>query len=482
LERALAGEEVREAFAASQAELEDQLRERELALLRKDSELRRQERTTLAIAAAALLLLALVGWGFFLSKRRILRRLDRALDELGKAQRSAARHGQELERALQEVGELQDDRLRAARLESIGLMAAGIAHDFNNLLTAFLGNVTLARESLRDRPGQRELLDRAVVAVDQASRLADQLLTLSKGGETRRELVDLAALVREAATFAASGSSAGLRLELADDLWPAEVDPGQISQVLGNLVLNALQATPEAGTVVVSARNLPAADGLPSERGDDPRVEIRVTDSGPGVPEELHERVFDPYFTTKSSGTGLGLTTAKAIVERHQGSVRLESGSEGGASFVVELPATPQHSSEEETSTAGRDLGQLRVLAVEDDPLVRRMYSSVFETIGVEAELAGSGAEALQLYRSAREAGRGFEVVLLDLSLPGGKDGAMVLEDLRRIDAGVRAVVTSGYTHAPEMVDYRRAGFAAALAKPFSIQGVKRALRAALHG
>jgi len=472
---------VREAFVASQAELQRQLGEREVALLRKDVQLQRQQRTLLAVGAGALLLLALVGWGSYLAKRRLLGRLDTALAELQEAHHLATRHAEELEQTLAEVSELQDERLRAARLESIGILATGIAHDFNNILTAFLGNVTMARDALDDRKDVQRLLDNAAVAVDSASRLADQLLAFSKGGEAHREVRDVAALVREAASFAASGSSSELRFELAEDLWPAEVDPGQMAQVIGNLIINAQQAMAEGGTIVVRARNLPGDPAAPEGSGREPRIQVQVSDTGPGVPAEERERIFDPYFTTKDSGTGLGLTTAYAIVERHHGLLRLEPQDGPGATFSLALPATPGAVTPRPTRRAELETGQLRVLAVEDDPLVREMYAGAFASLGVEAQLAANGTEALRLYRAAREEGRSFQVVLLDLTLPGGQTGSMVLADLRSLDPDVLAIATSGYTNAPEMTDCRRAGFAAALAKPFSVQGISRALQEALR-
>lgn len=282
-------------------------------------------------------------------------------------------------------------------------------------------------------------------------------------------------LIRDCAAFVLRGSDVGCEWDLAEDLWPAEVDVGQICQVIQNLVLNADQAMPDAGMVRIWAVNVvvePSA-GLPLEPGR--YLEIGVADQGVGIPEEHLPRIFDPYFTTKEGGSGLGLATAYAIVKNHEGHVVVDSRVGVGSTFRVYLPASssgPVGGREEQALYLGRG----RVLAMDDQEPVRRVLGDMLVRLGYEPEFAGDGQEALDLYRRALESGQAFAAVVMDLTIPGGMGGKEAVGRLRELDPAARVVVSSGYSDDPVLADHRAYGFDEVVGKPYRLHDLSRAL------
>jgi PAS domain S-box-containing protein len=372
---------------------------------------------------------------------------------------------------------LEAERLRSQKLESIGTLAGGIAHDFNNLLQGVFGYISMARLAI-DRPQESlGMLEHAEQALHQAVSLTSQLLTFAKGGRPLKQVIALRPVIEDAVRLALSGSRATPVLSLADDLWSVDADRGQIGQVIQNIVLNAEQAMPAGGVIRIAARNLPGA-------GSPGRVEISVRDEGAGIPAEHLPRIFDPYFTTKEKGTGLGLATVYSIVTNHGGTVAAATAPGGGATVTVLLPASPlQPEPDRDAGTApaprpaaaaGTRRG--RVLVMDDEPVVRDVVGALIRALGHEAAFAENGEEALERYREAAAAGRPFDVVLLDLTIRGGMGGAETLRRLLEIDPGARAVVSSGYAADGVIADYRAHGFKAALAKPYTLAGLRDVL------
>ena len=379
-------------------------------------------------------------------------------------------------RDVTEQQRLEGEALKAQKLESVGVLAGGIAHDFNNILTAILGNVSLAKLYVGESQAEA-VLTQAEVACDRARDLTLQLLTFARGGAPIKQAASIAELVRETASFALRGASVNVRFELEDDLWATLIDRGQISQVIQNLVINASQAMPNGGQIVIRGDNVATAPP-PLEPGR--YVRLTVSDHGVGILPEHLPRIFDPYFTTKQKGNGLGLATAYSIVQRHDGLITVDSTPGKGTRFTVYLPAALEENAHAPTATAVAGTG--RVLLMDDEASVREVGAKLLDALGYQATLAADGEECLQIYAEALREGRRFDAVLLDLTVPGGMGGRECLERLRAVDAGVQAIVSSGYSNDPVMANHRSYGFIAVVAKPYDVAELSEALRQALHG
>ena len=382
--------------------------------------------------------------------------------------------------AAAEQQKLEEQARRAQQVESLGVLAGGIAHDFNNILTGILGNVSLAR-ALIDSTQQAELdelMIEAEQACDRAVGLVRQLLTFARGGAPlRRPTRDLATLVEEAARFAIRGTSVELKFEAEPELGTVEIDPGQIMQVVQNLVLNAVQASRSGGTVRVRLSRVEAESG--PQR---PRVRLVVEDDGIGIAEDALPRIFEPYFTTRAGGNGLGLATTHSIVRRHDGHIHAESEVGLGSRFVVELCVVGDERADAPRSEELQSLppAGLRVLVLDDDVSVRTMLSRMVADVGGVAVAASRGEEAISLFRSAREMGQAFDVVILDLTIVGGLGGKDTLQRLLEIDPAVRAIASSGYASDPILARPAQYGFVGVLPKPYTRHALRTALSQAL--
>jgi len=382
--------------------------------------------------------------------------------------------------AAEERAHLETQARRSQQIESLGIFAGGIAHDFNNILTGILGNISLVRTGLaaRSAPEARVLLEDAELACRRAADLVKQLLTFSRGGAPlRRPTRDLPTLVAEAARFAAAGSSVALdfRAEPIDGV--LEIDPGQIMQVVHNLVLNAVEASPAGATVTVSVGPKHALGG-----GAATHAEIVVEDRGSGITPEALPRIFEPYFSTRSRGSGLGLATTQSIVQRHDGHVFVDSAVGRGTRFVVELPVTHGAAASVQAPAAPRtrSLSGLRILVLDDEPMVSRLLSRLLAALGVAATLTTRGEETVEAFTAARLRGEPFDAVILDLTVSGGLGGRETLARLRGVDADVRALASSGYSDDDILARPRDFGFRAILPKPYTQQALVEALSTAL--
>lgn len=365
--------------------------------------------------------------------------------------------------------QVEQELLRTRQLESLGVLAGGIAHDFNNFLTVVQGNIALAKVQLPPGSTAHEILDQATDACRRATSLSNQLLTFARGGAPVRRAVSVAGLVKEAVELVSAGSPAAIELRAAPDLWPAELDPEQIHQALHNILLNAREAVSSSGRVEVRAENVVFPSG--------PHIRITVEDDGDGIPQHILPKIFDPYFTTKPTGTGLGLATAHAIVARHNGYIGVESTPGVRTRFTVHLPASPATLPEESSPEERVYTGSGRILAMDDNPALRTLLLQMLERLGYEPECASNGTEAIALFEAAKAAHRPFAVVLLDLTIPGGMGGMAAAAKLREMDRTVKLVVSSGYSDAPVMADFRRFGFDAIVPKPWSLAALSGTLK-----
>lgn len=378
----------------------------------------------------------------------------------------------------------EQERLKMHKLEAIGTLAGGIAHDFNNLLQGVFGYISLAKMTAGDKKKSIEALEQAEKALHQSVSLTNQLLTFSRGGQPIKKPVNLRPLIDNAAKFALSGARSSYHLLADDGLFLTEADEGQIGQVIQNIVLNADQAMTDGGRVEIAARNVLVPDEhapLGLQKG--PYVEVTIKDSGKGIPDHYLGKIFDPYFTTKEKGNGLGLATSYSIVRNHGGMIEVKSEIGKGSTFTIYLPAiaSSQIPESQLTVTAEAPVRIAKVLLMDDEQMICDVASALISALGHSVECAGHGAEALEKYRIARLSGKPFDIVILDLTVREGMGGAETIKKMLEFDPGVKAIVSSGYYDDPAVANYRDVGFRAFLKKPYNVEKLRDAITAALR-
>jgi PAS domain S-box-containing protein len=377
----------------------------------------------------------------------------------------------------------EENLAKIERLESLGVLAGGIAHDFNNLLGGILGYVELARERIQagDPTAALEELAGAMGVFKQARVLSQQLLTFAKGGAPTRRAGDLRRLLLETTQFTLSGSTVRASFTLAPDLWACHYDEARIAQVVQNLVLNAMQAMPGGGGLAIIAENvwLPADHFRHLAPGRYVRIALR--DQGHGIPREHLSRVFDPFFTTKQKGSGLGLATCWSIVQRHDGHIDVESKQGEGTTFTIYLPATAGDVDRRSGETVHPLAGSGRILLMDDEQYQRDLVQRALTGFGYEVVTAADGGAAVTLFEQAQLDGSAFDLVILDLTVPGGMGGQEAIRHMRAVSPTVRAIVASGYADDPVLAHPRNYGFAASLQKPFHINDLCTLIVKVLH-
>jgi CheY-like chemotaxis protein len=356
------------------------------------------------------------------------------------------------------------------------VLAGGIAHDFNNFLTVVRGNVEMAKILLGRNQEVRTILEQTEHACQKAVLLSSQLLTFAKGGDPVRKVISVSALVTDAVALARAGAHTTIELSISEDLKSAEVDSGQIGQVFHNILLNAREAMSGDGIIEVHAENVVLA----GTHGGATYVRISVRDFGCGVPVDVLPRIFDPYFTTKPSGRGLGLATAYAIIAKHGGSISAESRPVHGTVFTIDLPASEDTPAPRGSIGSKIEKGTERILVMDDEEGLRVLLKTLLASLGYEVQTARDGAEAIALCEAARVSGRSFDIVLLDLTVSGGMGGVDAVPLLRELDPSVKLIVSSGYSDATVMSNFRKYGFDAVLSKPWSIAEVSGVLRSVI--
>lgn len=383
---------------------------------------------------------------------------------------------------ISDLKKMEQERLRIDKLESLGILAGGIAHDFNNILTVILGNIELVDLECKTNSRCQKYLEEADEACRRAQHLAKQLLTFSKGGMPLKKPVDPASLILDAVPLALSGSQSAVETLFDENLWPIEVDEDQMHQVINNILINADQAMPTGGRITVAVQNcqVTPALGLPLAEGR--YVRISITDHGVGISPKDLEKIFDPYFTTKQLGNGLGLTSAYSIVKNHRGHISVESRPGKGSCFHIYLPVSPVAALPHGQKVAPLPIrGQGRILVMDDEASVREVLSHMLLRLGYEPVCVPDGGQALEVYQQALKSQEKFAAVILDLTVPGGLGGKETMQLLRQLDPQIRAIVSSGYGDDPIMARCADFGFQGVIAKPYKITDLSRVLHTVLN-
>jgi PAS domain S-box-containing protein len=371
----------------------------------------------------------------------------------------------------------QAEIIKARKLESVGVLAGGIAHDFNNILTAIIGNIELAVIKLDKPQKAASLLKSSLKASLRAKELTQQFLTFARGGEPIKEASSLAEVVKDSADFMLRGRNIACNYTFPQDLWLVEVDKAQISQVVQNIILNACDAMPEGGNIDITAENLPIDQTkeyfLLNRRN---HVKISIQDNGKGISEEIINKIFDPYFSTKETGNGLGLAISHSIIKKHGGYIAVQSSPEKGTTFTIFLPACPEQkvvSKIEEPLMQHQNAKSLKIMIMDDQEIVRETARVILESLDHQVTCVSGGREAIELYKKSMAAEQKFDLLIMDLTVPGDLGGQETIKEILKFDPNAKAIVTSGYSTDPVMANFKDYGFCAVIAKPFLVADFK---------
>ena len=385
-------------------------------------------------------------------------------------------------RDITELKKFEYEKLKFEKLESLGVLAGGIAHDFNNILTGIIGNISFAKVFLDTTHKSSILLVEAERAAVRAGELAHQLLTFARGGQPIKHVVSLKHLIDEALSFTLRGSNVKGVVDIPESIHAFEADGGQMTQVFQNIIINATQAMPGGGVLTVSARNEllnENAFSLP------PGSYLRLTfiDQGCGIPTDDLKKIFDPYFTTKSTGAGMGLSSVHSIVHRHGGHIQAASTVGKGTIFTIYLPSIGKTSAHYQEETSGQPVGEHTggsILIMDDEEMIIKIASSILVHLGYNVTTCSNGEETISRYKASMDSDTPFLAVIMDLTIPGGVGGKQAAEQILSQFPNACLIVSSGYSNDPIMSNYRDYGFSGAIAKPYNIQKFKEVLGCAI--
>lgn len=375
---------------------------------------------------------------------------------------------------------LEKEHLKVQKLESIGILAGGIAHDFNNILTGILANISILIECADKNDEKCKRLIEVEKATFRAKELTCQLLTFSKGGKPIKEIVHIGELIKECVDFSTRGSNIKCLYDIEDTLSPVEADIGQISQVINNLTINAKQAMPEGGILKVSARNATLVIKETPPLDDGQYIKISIEDQGIGISEEHLNKIFDPYFTTKKEGSGLGLSSVYSIIKNHNGFIEVLSQTGKGTTFEIYLPASNKEVTRKLDESGLLITGTGRILVMDDEEMIRDVLDSILSVLGYKTYFAFNGEEALEQYALAIEDGEPFDAIIMDLTIRGGMGGKETIKKILEYNPDAKVIVSSGYHNDPIMSDYREYGFKGIIPKPYRASELSRVLKEVL--
>jgi PAS domain S-box-containing protein len=372
-------------------------------------------------------------------------------------------------RDITEKWRMEEEIQRTQRLEFLGNLAGGIAHDFNNILSVVLANVQMVKMNLDKGKDIKKYLTGMEEAINRASALTKQLLTFAKGGAPIKKPTLLADLLIESVELGINGTNLKCNISILDQLWPIEIDPSQISQVFNNLTNNAVRTLSGEGVIEVTARNIIVTnqDVLPLSLGE--YIQIEFKDNGPGYSKEKLKRIFDPYYLFGQEGSDLGLAVSYSIIKRHNGFISVQSEPGGGACFTIYLPTIKDNNTVQEYIPMIEEKGN-KIILMDDEVHITELIGEMLKEMNYEVETAKNGAEVLELYTTALQTGQPFDLVIMDLTVPGEMGGREAISHLLKIDPSVKAIVSSGYSNDPVMSDCKKYGFSGMVSKPYKIE------------
>ncbi|MCB2180867.1 MAG: PAS domain S-box protein [Desulfobulbaceae bacterium] len=376
----------------------------------------------------------------------------------------------------------EEELMKARKLESVGVLAGGIAHDFNNILVAILGNLSLAEQYISpDNADLCSLIQEAEKASLRAKNLTQQLLTFSKGGDPIKQTASLENLIKEPSDFVLSGSNVACNYVIPDTIRMVDVDPGQISQVIQNLIINAKQAMPGGGTIEITCSNISDEEkNFPHTLNKGKYVLINIKDTGTGIAASILDNIFDPYFTTKQDGSGLGLAVCHSIISKHGGLISVQSAEGQGTTFSIYLPASDAGKSGTAHKKENLTKGSGTVLLMDDEATIRTVAQRMLTHLGYDVVLASNGEEAIKLYKERLGSENAIDVSIMDLTIPGGMGGQDAVREILDVDPDAKVIVSSGYSNDPVMASFAEYGFKAAVAKPFNLTELGKTIKSVL--
>jgi two-component system cell cycle sensor histidine kinase/response regulator CckA len=375
------------------------------------------------------------------------------------------------------IRKMEEDIIKATKLESISILAGGIAHDFNNILTIILGNLSLAKMFLSNDENILKRIEKAEVAANRAKDLTQQLLSFSKGGSPVKKISSIKELIEESVNFSLTGSKIKCELSIPDDTWALEIDEGQISQSINNLIINAMQAMPDGGHIFFSVRNLTLKKGNHLRLKAGQYLKITIEDEGSGIPPKFLKKIFDPYFTTKEKGNGLGLSSVYSIVSKHDGTITVNSTAGIGTKFDIYLPANSKLKYTGSQQSENLIQGEGRVLVMDDEEEILEVAQIILKNLGYKVDTAKNGKKALELYKSALDKDQKYDAIILDLTIRGGMGGKVAVKKILEWDPDANAIVSSGYSNDPILANFTEHGFKDVIKKPFKAKDLCKILK-----
>lgn len=383
-----------------------------------------------------------------------------------------------------EKAKMEEELRKTHKLESLGVLAGGIAHDFNNILTSIIGNISLAMMYVKSTDNIYSNLDGALKGCERSRDLTHQLLTFAKGGAPIKENASIVDIVKDSSEFAVRGSGTRCQFNFKEPIWMVEIDIGQISQVINSLVINATQAMPQGGNLHIDIENVTDKNEILMNRFLKENlhyIKLRFRDEGIGIPEKIIQQIFDPYFSTKKKGSGLGLASSYSIIKNHDGYIKVESEVNIGTIFTVYLPADPTKNIKKSSEFTELYKGSENILVMDDEVAIREVTKKMLTSLGYMVSFAVNGEEAIQIYKKAIDSNNPFDVVILDLTIPGGLGGKDALNQLIKMNPNIKAIVSSGYSDDLVMANYLNYGFCERLTKPFDLKTLSEVLNRVIN-